>query len=143
LLLLGYAISRRETVNLRVPDVVLTTYWEALRPIARPLVMTDYLTDVRGRLKDVFADQAALAWLPITSWKPGQVVTVASMQMGVGSTQPGEVQACLSMHGPGAGFFSPDQWVALRVTGASSRSGPYRLVDGDRALCVGRVPVTF
>jgi uncharacterized membrane protein len=143
LVLLGYGISRRETVNLRVPDVVLTTYWQAQRTVVRPLVMTDYLTGVQGGLKDVFADQAALAWLPITSWSPGRIVAVESMDMGVGATQPGAVQACLSVHPPGAGYFSPRAWLPLRVLHASARSGPVRLLDSGRALCVGEIPVTF
>jgi uncharacterized membrane protein len=142
LVLLGYNIIRRETVNLRIPDVVFTTYWKATTSLPSPFAMTTYLTDVHGRLIDHFESQAALSWVPPTTWRPGQVVAIASTGMGVGSTQPGAVRACLDLHESPSKGAAPRR-LHLRILSASASSGPVRLLDNGTVLCVGRVPVIF
>lgn len=140
-LMLGYSIRRRETVNLRVPDMVLTTYWMATAPVRRPLSMTTYLTNIHGKPVNYFAAQAALSWLPITTWRPGRVVAVSSTSMGIAATDPGSVQACLSVHDPGAD--AQARRLSLRIQAAAASGDPHRLLDGGTILCVGSVPVIF
>jgi uncharacterized membrane protein len=140
--MLGYTISRREVVNLRSPDVVLTTYWTATRPVTQPFTMTTYLTDVHGRLVDRFDQQSALAWLPSTAWPPGRVVAVSSTQMGIGSTSPGHLAACVAIHDTAVPPSSAAWTLGLKVLHATPASGPHRLIGG-RVLCLGDIPVVF
>jgi len=144
LLLLGYTISWREVVNLRVPNVVLTTYWTPLHQVTRALTMTTYLTDVDGSLAWRFDQQSALAWLPTTGWRPGQVVAVSSTSMGLGATEAGVSSACVAVYrvpGSSPPAATPtDPRLPLAVTSAS---GSHRLRAGNKVLCVGQIPVVF
>lgn len=142
--LVGYSIVRRETVNLRMPDVVLTMYWRATRPIRTIVSFPTVLTDEKGHFNTLYGQNAgAVYWLPVSTWKMGQVVAVTTANMGIGSTLPGTVQACLGVVTTDALRTHPTAALSLRLEGLSAASGWVRLAADGHALCVGRMPVVF
>lgn len=143
--LLGYSISRTEVVNLRSPDVVLTMYWRTLRPITQPLVMTTYLTDVHDRPTNTFLQQPTTSWLPIPTWKPGQIMAVSSRDMGIGSTVGGTISACAAIRDPsdGSNASALDPGKLPMTIVQPDAAGTAHLVSGGQILCLGRLPVVF
>ena len=141
--LLGYSIRRTETVNLRIPDVILTSYWRAQRPIRRPMIILDYLTNVHGQINNTFADQAALAWHPMTAWTSGQIVAVSSLSMGIDATQPGFVQACLAVRATSTSLNLRQGRLPLTILSTPDHNTSYELHEDGVVLCLDHLPVVF
>ncbi len=142
--LLGYTITRRETVNLRMPDVVLTTYWQADRPVSEEISIPSTVTNEQGDFHTLYGENtAALDWLPAARWKPGQVVAVTTVNMGIAATLPGTSRACFGVFTGHQLRFSPGAGLPLRVEDSSGASGWTRLEANGHALCVGNFPVIF
>lgn len=92
----GYRIDRREEVNLRVPDIVLTTFWHRLPPphgrlSTAPVGLGFSLTNADGAITSVYTDTMVLDWLPIAHWPAGRTVVVQTSQMSVTSLTPGAI----------------------------------------------------
>ncbi|HVA89744.1 MAG TPA: DUF2079 domain-containing protein [Chloroflexota bacterium] len=142
--LLGYTISRREIVNLRMPDVVLTMYWRATRPLSGTVSFPTTVTNEKGDLNGLSGQNAsALAWLPVDRWKPGQIVSVTTTNMGVSATLPGIARVCLGVANGNRARVGADAMLPLRIEAVSQASGWLRIEWGRRALCVGQAPVIF
>lgn len=122
LTLIGYDIARREDVNLRAPDVLLTTYWRVSQPLPS-ITITTYLTGVNGQLRDVFADQPAQDWYPETRWRPGQIISLTSVEMGVGGTAPGIIRPALAVRNPSASFWNEAGRQPVRIVQTDSSLG--------------------
>ncbi len=141
--LLGYTLTRKEVVNLRTPDVVITTYWRATARLTHTLTILTGLTDVTGQLSGLNGEETALPWLPTTNWKVGQIVVTSSTSIGIDSSDPGTVSACVSVF-PRLSFgFSGRQGLPMSVTGPAAASGQHHLTSGARVVCFGIIPVIF
>ncbi|MGH2347627.1 MAG: DUF2079 domain-containing protein, partial [Chloroflexota bacterium] len=142
--LVGYTITRRETVNLRMPDVVLTTFWRADHPLSSDVSIVANLTSERGRFSVLNGgNDGALTWLPVTRWKPGQVVAVTTPNMGISATLPGTVRACFGVAAGRVPRLTATEAVPLHVEKTYSTSGWVRPAANGHALCVGAMPVIF
>ncbi|HWE62081.1 MAG TPA: hypothetical protein VHB98_10245, partial [Chloroflexota bacterium] len=100
--LVGVGIERREQVNLRVPDAILTTTWRVLRPLPPGVRLHVLVTDTGGRLKNDFTDFAAMDWLPPDRWRVGQLVRIRSQQLSFVDLQPGSVSLRLRIDDGGS-----------------------------------------
>jgi uncharacterized membrane protein len=142
--MLGYTITRRETVNLRMPDVVLTTFWRADRPVLTETSLPSTVTNEQGDFHTLYGENtAALDWLPTAQWKPGRVISVTTVNMGIAATLPGTSRACFGVFTGHQLRFSPEAGLSLRVAQSSGASGWVRLEANGHALCVGTLPVIF
>jgi hypothetical protein len=142
--MLGYTITRRETVNLRMPDVVLTTYWRADRPVPAETSLPSAVTNEQGDFHTLYGENAAaLDWYPTALWKPGQVVAVTTVNMGIAATLPGTARACLGVFAGHRLRFSPPAGLGLRIEQSSGASGWVRLEANGHTLCVGAMPIIF
>jgi hypothetical protein len=142
--LVGYTISRRETVNLRMPDVVLTMYWRATRTVTEEISFPTTVTNEKGQLNELSGQNAsAVDWLPVDRWRPGQTIAVTTVNMGVSATLPGTARVCLGVTNGNPGQVKANAALPLRIEQSSQASGRVQLQWGGRALCVGTVPVTF
>ncbi|HVC80309.1 MAG TPA: DUF2079 domain-containing protein [Chloroflexota bacterium] len=142
--LMGYTISRRETVNLRMPDVVLTMYWRATRPLTQSVSFPTAVTNETGRINGLSGQNAgAVDWLPVDRWRLGQTVAVTTVNMGVSATLPGTARVCLGVTNGNPGQVGIAAALPLRIEQVSRASGWVQPQWGGRALCVGTVPVIF
>lgn len=87
----GYSIARRETTNLRVPDVVITTWWRVLKAPTQALTLMHYVSDNTGIYQTYSSDQPATDWLPIATWQVGHTYMVQSEQLTVKTTGSGAI----------------------------------------------------
>ncbi|MGH2411920.1 MAG: DUF2079 domain-containing protein, partial [Chloroflexota bacterium] len=142
--LLGYTISRRETVNLRMPDVVLTMYWRATRPLTQIVSFPTTVTNETGRINGLSGQNAsAVEWLPVDRWRLGQTMSVTTVNMGVSATLPGTARVCLGVTNGNPARVGIAAALPLRIEQVSRASGWVQPQWGGRALCVGTVPVVF
>ncbi|HXT35101.1 MAG TPA: hypothetical protein VN837_05950, partial [Chloroflexota bacterium] len=142
--LVGYTISRRETVNLRMPDVVLTMYWRATRTLDQAVSFPTAVTNETGRINALSGQNAsAVDWLPVDHWRLGQTVSVTTVNMGVSATLPGTARVCLGVTNGNPARVGVAVALPLRIEQASQASGWVQPQWGGRALCVGTVPVIF
>jgi uncharacterized membrane protein len=86
--LLGATIERREQVNLRVPDAILTTRWRVLRPLPAGTTLEETVGSAGHGTFYRLEDRAATDWRPMDTWQPGQVYTVRSIQISFLDTSP-------------------------------------------------------
>jgi hypothetical protein len=142
--MIGYDIERREQVNLRAPDVILTTYWRVTRPLAQRLSFGFFLTNADGAIDWSQAnqqmDQMALDWRPTNTWKPGQIVRVSTTQMGVYTTTPGAIDVDVMVIRQGGSWAAADQRIAPIVRAAPR---PLEVVDRGTILKLTSLPVPF
>lgn len=132
----GYAVERRETTNLRNPDVVLTTWWRVLKPMPTNARLIHYLTDTTGALQVFSADQQATDWEPLATWKAGQVYTVRSSQLTVMTQHSGTFDVDLGLSLTGANFVDPSYNIPVQVLSADGAALP---VAGGKILRVTRL----
>jgi hypothetical protein len=100
--LLGYDIARSEQVNVRQPDVIVTTYWSVLAPITSPITPVIYLTNGTGAIDVADADHPGTDWWPATQWSPGHVVTLRTVSIPIYAAINGHVDIDLAVYRPGA-----------------------------------------
>lgn len=136
--LVGVAVARREQVNLRVPDAVVTTSWRVLRPLSARLRFHVQVIDTRGDLKNDFADTGALDWLPANAWPVGSIVRLQSPQISFVTVDPGSMS--LRVRFEVAGRSGQDPAFAPRLLG--DEQAPDIAVDGN-ALQVAQVRIVF
>jgi len=98
--LLGYKVERREQVNLRQPDVLLTTYWRLTAPVTSPITPVVYLTNSGGAIDVQNHDYPATAVLPITTWPVDKVMTVQTPLLTVFTNENGPVDIDLAVYRP-------------------------------------------
>ncbi len=98
--LLGYEVERREQVNLRQSDVLLTTYWRLSAPLTSPISPVVYMTNSGGAIDVTNSDLPATDWLPITQWPVGQVIKVQTTSMTVFTNENGPVDIDLAVYRP-------------------------------------------
>jgi hypothetical protein len=87
----GFSIERREVANLRNPDIVVRTWWRALKAPPYALSIMHYLSDNTGAIQIYSSDQEATDWLPIASWLPGQTYIIQSTQLTVKTNKSGRI----------------------------------------------------
>jgi len=141
--LLGYTVTRKETVNLRLPNVVITTYWQVTAQQSRPLSILTNLTDEAGQVPQMNGEQTVVPWLPVTAWKVGQIVATSSTDYGITAQRSGTLQACISVVAGQKLGADPGTGLPIAVTTDTPSSGPYQLLFGNRVLCVGTIQVVM
>lgn len=99
--LLGYDVQRREQVNVRLPDVVLTTYWRLAQSITAPITPVVYLTNGTGALDQARADHPGTDWLPMTRWPVGKVMVMRTVSLPLYAAVNGHVDVDLGVYRPG------------------------------------------
>ena len=131
-------IERREQVNLRVPDLILTTTWRVLRPLPAGLQMHILQTDTQGHIHNDFSDQVAIDWLSPRRWPVGALVRIRSRQLSIVNIDPGSVSfRVLFNQATGSG---QDPAFAPRLMG-DEQGRDLAILGG--ALQVARIPITF
>jgi hypothetical protein len=100
--LVGYDVQRREQVNLRQPDVLLTTYWRLREPLTSPITPVVYLTNGAGAIDVLATDHPATDWLPTTRWAVGRVVALTTVPLTVFTNENGKIDVDLAVYQPGA-----------------------------------------
>lgn len=140
--LVGYTLTRKEIVNLRTPDVVITTYWQATAPLTRTFTILTGLTDVSRQLSGLNGEETAVPWLPTTSWKVGQVIVTSSTSNGIASSTSGSVTACVSAIPRLVSGLSASDGLPLSISSKTS-GDDHQLASGERVLCFGSIPVIF
>ena len=98
--LVGYDVQRREQVNLRQPDVVLTTYWRLTQPITAPITPVAYLTNGAGALDVRANDHPATDWLPMTQWPLNKTIVLTTIQMPIYTNENGNIDIDLAVYRP-------------------------------------------
>jgi hypothetical protein len=98
--LLGYDVERREQVNLRQPDVLLTTYWRLTAPVTTPITPVVYLTNGAGAIDVMATDHPGTDWLPITHWPVGATMAVTTIPLTVFTNENGKVDIDLAVYKP-------------------------------------------
>jgi hypothetical protein len=97
---LGYDVQRSDEVNLRQPDVVLTTYWRLSAPMTSPITPVIYMTNSGGAIDVANSDFPATDWLSMTKWPVGKVITVRTTAMTVFTNENGKVDIDLAVYRP-------------------------------------------
>ncbi len=87
----AFRLSRTEIVNLRNPDVLVTTWWKVLKPLPQRSRLIHYLTDYRGALQVFSDDQQATDWQVLSQWQVGRVYKVLSYQLSVYTAKSGKI----------------------------------------------------
>ncbi|HKC73806.1 MAG TPA: DUF2079 domain-containing protein [Chloroflexota bacterium] len=100
--LVGYDVQRREQVNLRQPDVWLTTYWRLREPLTSPITPVVYLTNGAGAIDVLATDHPATDWLPTTRWPVAKVITLTTVPLTVFTNENGTIDVDLAVYQPGA-----------------------------------------
>jgi len=100
--LLGYDVQRRDEVNLRLPDVVATTYWRLTAPVTEPISPVLYLTNGAGAIDVPAPDFPATDWLPMTRWPVGKIIVMQSVPLTVFTNDNGKVDIDLAVYRPDA-----------------------------------------
>jgi uncharacterized membrane protein len=85
----GFQISRAEMVNLRTPDVLITTWWKVLKPLPPRARLMHYLSDYQGALQVFSDDQQGTDWSTLSQWQPGSLHKVLSYQLSVTTNKSG------------------------------------------------------
>ncbi len=98
--LVGYDVQRREQVNLRQPDVVLTTYWRLTQPITAPITPVAYLTNGAGALDVRANDHPGTDWLPMTQWPLNKTIVLTTIQMPIYTNENGNIDIDLAVYRP-------------------------------------------
>jgi hypothetical protein len=132
----GYALERREITNLRNPDLVLTTWWRVLKPMPKDTRLIHYLTDTTGALQVFSADQQASDWLPLATWRPGQVYRVRSSQPTVVTRHSDIFDVDLGLALTGANMVDPGYNAPVQVVRGDGMALP---VAGAKILRVTRL----
>lgn len=147
--MLGYDVERAENVNLRAPDVIVTTYWRVTRPLGEKLSIGVILSNADGAIS--FAspnpisqanpiDQMALDWLPTSDWQPGQIVRVRSLPLTVYTLTPGAIDLDLVVVHQGGDVGAWGQRIQPIVRDAPQ---PLEVVEGATLLKLASMPVPF
>jgi len=89
--LLSVHILRYEQITLRVPDVVMVTTWRVVHPLPSTTSLQELVANPSGRIDNRFTDRLTTDWLPMSTWRPGQIVTVRSRQISIVQNYPGLV----------------------------------------------------
>lgn len=97
--LLGYSLERREDVNLRLPDILMTTYWRLSSPVTEPITPVLYLTNGLGAIDIVGKDNPSIDWMPVTQWPVGKIITTQS-SLTIFSNDNGKVDVDLAVYKP-------------------------------------------
>ena len=87
----GFSLSRMELVNLRNPDVLVTSWWKVLKPLPERSRLIHYLTDYRGALQTFSDDQQATDWEVLSQWQVGKVYKVLSYQLSIYTASSGKI----------------------------------------------------
>jgi hypothetical protein len=87
----GFQISRTEIVNLRNPDVLVTTWWRVLAPLTSRARLMHYLSDNTGALQVFWDDQQATDWATLGQWQVGRLYKVVSHQLSVTTNHSGNI----------------------------------------------------
>jgi hypothetical protein len=93
----SYSISRSELVNLRNPDVVVTTRWRVLKALPARSRLLHYLSDSTGALQVFSDDQQATDWSVLGRWQVGNVYRVDSYQLTVTTNTSGPIDIDLGL----------------------------------------------
>ena len=139
--LLGYTLTKKEVVNLRVPNVEITTYWRATKRQSRPLSILTSVTDADGQVTRMNGEQMTSPWLPVTSWPVGKIVAVSSTDNGIEQWRDGTRSACIGVV-PGVEL-GEDPGTGLPISAVQSEkdSESYTLHFDRRVLCAGAIHV--
>jgi len=105
--LVGYRVERRDEVNLRLPNVLLTTYWRLRAPVTSPVTPVVYLTNSGGAIDANYTDSAATDWLPMTRWPIGRIVAVQGVPMTIATNENGAIDVDLAVYRPAACVVHP------------------------------------
>jgi hypothetical protein len=136
--LVGVDIERREQVNLRIPDIIVISSWRVLRPLPPSTQLRELYFFTGGKLQGSLGDRLTTDWLPMSTWRPGQIIVVRSQQISLVDTNLGSDAIRLSVqYHPRGGqtrSFAPRLVVMHNYTG-------YRVVGA--GLEVARIPVSY
>jgi hypothetical protein len=118
----GYSIARREATNLRNADVVVTTWWRALKTPTVGISIMHYLTDSTGALQIFSSDQQATDWLPVSTWRAGSTYIVQSSQLTVKTNYSGKIDVDIGITPAPEAYrdISRDQRIRLLSGGGTS-----------------------
>jgi uncharacterized membrane protein len=142
--LVGYSIARRETVNLRTPDVILTTFWTVDHPISSPFTIVASLTNQNGSVAVLNGNNdTALDWVPSKLWKPGQVIAVTTSNLDVIQSVPGTARVCFGVAAGQVPRSPATDTLPLTVGAITAKSGWAQLETDGHDLCVGDIPIVF
>lgn len=100
--LVGYKVERREQINVRQADVVLTTYWRLTQQLTAPITPVVYLTNGTGALDTAVDDHPATDWLPTTQWPLNRIVSVTTTSLPIYAAINGHADVDLAVYRPGA-----------------------------------------
>ncbi len=140
--MLGYDIERREQVNLRAPDVVVTSYWRVTRrlPKNENLQLGFLLTNADGAINTLPGDQMAIDLRPTSTWAPGDIVRVTSQQIPISTWTPGTIDVDMIVYNQGSDWTRYDQRIAPIVRDAPQ---PLEVVEQDTMINLTTLPVPF
>lgn len=136
--LVDVRVQRREQVNLRVPDVLLLTSWRVRRPLPESTQLFEIATNTRNQIVNQYGDRLTTAWLPLSTWKPGQIIQVRSTQISIIVLDSGDVDVRLKVGSVAKSGQVSD--FTPRLVLASGKSD-YSIVD--TTLQVARIHVSF
>jgi len=145
--LLGYDVQRSEEVNLRQPDVVLTTYWRLSAPLTSPITPVVYMTNSGGAIDVTNSDFPATDWRPITMWPIGTIIALRTTAMTIFTNDNGMVDIDLAVYRPETCAAQVAAWRARNPTAKATDAGCDLLSDQrhryrpDVRRTVGRVPM--
>jgi len=127
--LVGYNLDRSEQVNLRLPDVILTTYWQLSAPATGPITPVIYLSNPQGALDVQATDQPATDWLPANKWPVGRIITLQSAPVHVFANDNGKVDLDLAVYQPAACRIQADAYMATHKVDATHPIPTCDLID--------------
>ncbi len=127
--LVGYNLDRSEQVNLRLPDVVLTTYWRLSAPATGPITPVMYLSNPEGALDARGIDEPATDWLPADKWPVGRIITLQSVPLGIFANDNGKVDLDLAVYQPTACKIQADAYAATNKVDATHPIPACDLID--------------
>ncbi len=127
--LVGYSLDRSEQVNLRLPDVVLTTYWRLSAPVTGPITPVIYMSNPQGALDVQGTDEPATDWLPANKWPVGRIITLQAVPLGVFANDNGKVDLDLAVYQPAACTIQADAYAATNKVDAAHPIPTCDLID--------------
>lgn len=144
--MLGYDLVRREQVNLRASDVVLTTYWRVTRPLTERLSLGFFLSNADGAityqadLNQKATDQMALDWLPTSRWQPGQIIRITTEPMTIATVTPGTIDVDMIVVHQGGDVATPRWRLSPLVRQAPT---PLETVEDNTMVKLTTIAVPF
>jgi hypothetical protein len=121
---------------LRIPNVVLTSWWRARGPLPARTQLVHYLVGPTGTRQYFSDDQPATDWFPPGRWQPGRIPEVESSPLQVTTRRSGWIDVDLGVIG---GDWSDRDTACDLPVRVLRAIGVVRAVGGGRVLKVARI----